>query len=330
MREPPELLIRRPGLLTTVQDLGRYGYQRYGVSVSGAMDRAALRIGNRLVGNPDGAAGLEVTLLGPEMELRASTTIAITGADLSASVNDQPAAMWTALQAHAGDILRFGRRRTGARAYVCFRGGIDVPVVFASRSTDVGSGIGGFEGRRLAAGDCLRLGRMRSVSLGLSRGSLPSDARPPDPAPLVLRVMLGPQASAFSSHAIETLLARHYVVSPASDRMGYRLKGAPVPATSPAALLSDATTMGTIQVPPDQQPILLMADCQPTGGYPKIASIISVDLPRAGQLAPGDPLGFTLTTAEEARELYRKERASLDRVLPPFAFRGMRSKSARP
>lgn len=317
MREHPELLIRRPGLLTTVQDLGRYGYQRYGVSVSGAMDRAALRIGNRLVGNPDGAAGLEVTLLGPEIELRAAATIAVTGADLSASLNDQPLKLWTAVPAEAGDILRFGRRRTGARAYVCFSGGIDVPMVFGSRSTDVGSGIGGFEGRRLAADDGLRLGQPKAVPSDSSRRSLPSAAQPSYDAPLVLRLLPGPQASERSSRAIETLLSQRYIVSPDSNRMGYRLKGTSVPATLPATLLSDATAMGTIQIPPDRQPILLMADCQPTGGYLKAASIISVDLPRAAQLAPGDHLEFTLTTMEEALALCREERASLDRVLPP-------------
>lgn len=330
MGEPPQLLIHRPGLLTTVQDLGRYGYQRYGVSVSGAMDRGALRIGNRLVGNPDDAAGLEITLLGPEVAFRAAAIIAVTGADLSAALNGRPLPMWTAVPVQGGDILRFGQRRSGTRAYVCLAGGIDVPLVFGSRATDLGSGLGGFEGRRLATGDVLRVRQIRRPPSKDILRPLPLESRPIYERHPVLRVLMSPQASEWSSRALETMLAQRYVVSPDSNRMGFRLAGRPLAHRMPAMLLSDATTMGTIQVPPDHQPILLMADCQPMGGYPQIASIISVDMPRAAQLAPGDEVRFTRTTTEEAQALCRAERASLDRWLPPVNFRGRRSKGAIP
>ena len=318
MRDRPGLFVHRSGLFTTIQDLGRYGHQRYGVSVSGAMDRTALRIGNRLVGNPDGAASLEVTLQGPELELTGNAIVAITGGDLSPTLNGHSIPMWSPVAAREGDLLRFGRRRRGCRSYVCVSGGIDVPAVFGSRSTDVRAGIGGLGGRRLVKGDYAFFGKVAGETPGSPSRQLPSSALPMYLAVPVLRVILGPQAERFSPIAMELFFNNPYLISADSDRMGFRLDGPPILHRRPGKLISDATAAGTIQVPSDQRPILLMADCQTTGGYPKIASVIAVDMAQAGQLAPGDRIRFNPIGAEEALLLCRTERAKLDRLLPPI------------
>lgn len=318
-RDRPGAFVRRPGLFTTVQDLGRSGYQRYGVSVSGAMDRTALRIGNRIVGNPDGEAGLEATLQGPELEFTGDVLMAVTGADLSPTLNGNSIPMWTAVRARPGDILRFALRRQGSRAYLCFRGGIDVPRVFGSRSTDVRAAIGGLDGRRLGKGDHVFLRIAAGESFRAGPRQLPISARPTYPASMALRVVLGPQAEWFLPKAREVLFTSLYAISTDSDRMGFRLNGPPIPHRRPAELISDATVAGTIQVPADRRPILLMADCQTTGGYPKIAAVITVDMAQAGQLAPGDRITFSPIAPDEAALLCRKERAKLDRLLPPIA-----------
>jgi antagonist of KipI len=319
MRDRSGLFVRRPGLFTTVQDLGRYGYQRYGVSVSGAMDRTAVRIGNRIVGNPDGEAGLEVTLQGPELEFTGDALMAVTGADLSPTLNGNPIPMWTAVKTRPGDILRFGLRRKGSRAYLCFKGGIDVPRVFGSRSTEVRAAIGGLDGRRLDKGDQLFFGIAAGESVRAGPRQLPISAQPTYPTAPALRVVPGPQAKQFLSKARDVLFTSLYAISTDSDRMGFRLNGAPIPHRRPAELISDATASGTIQVPADRHPILLMADCQTTGGYPKIAAVITVDMAQAGQLAPGDRITFIPIAPEEATLLCRTERAKLDRLLPPIA-----------
>jgi antagonist of KipI len=318
-RNRPGFLIHRSGLFTTIQDLGRYGYQRYGVSVSGAMDRTALRIGNRLAGNPDGAAGVEVTLHGFELELIGDAIIAITGADLSPTVNGGSVPMWTAVPVRRGDRLQFNSRRQGCRSYVCVSGGIDVPLAFGSRSTDIRAGIGGLDGRRLAKGDYLFFGNPACEATRLSDRPFPLHARPLYPAEPVLRVIPGPQADRFSTRAIERLFSSPYAISPDSDRMGFRLDGAPILPRRSGELISDATASGTIQVPADRRPILLMADCQTTGGYPKIASVMTADMAHAAQVAPGDRIRFGPTTVEEALLLCRQEREKLDRILPPIA-----------
>lgn len=318
MADRPGFLVHRPGLFTTIQDLGRYGYQRYGVSVSGAMDRIALTIGNRLVGNPDGTAGLEITLQGPELEFIGNAIIAVTGADLSPTLNGHAVSMWSTVAVRTGDRLQFGSRRQGSRSYLCVRGGLDVPSPFGSRSTDVRAGIGGFDGRRLCKSDHVYFGTPARESRKPFDRQLPLRARPTYAAEPILRMILGPQADRFSSHALEILFGNPYVVSPDSDRMGFRLDGAPIPHRDSMDWISDATAAGTVQVPADQRPILLMADCQTTGGYPKIASVITADLGQAGQLAPGQRIRFSPIGVEEALFLCRSERAKLDRILPPI------------
>jgi antagonist of KipI len=319
MSDRSGFFIHRSGLFTTIQDLGRYGHQRFGVSVSGAMDRNALRIGNRIVGNPDGAAALEITLQDPDVEFTGDALIAITGADLSPSLNGDSIPMWSAVLVRRGERVRFGPRRQGCRSYLCVSGGLDVPAVLGSRSTDVRAGIGGLGGRRLGKGDEIYFGTpVRETARPLG-WEFPVDARPEYSVAPVLRLIPGPQTECFSPDAMDTLFTNAYVVAPDSDRMGFRLDGAPVAHRGSMEWISDATAAGTIQVPADRRPILLMADCQTTGGYPKIASVISVDMGQAGQLAPGDRVRFAPTTAAEALILFRMERAKLDRILPPIA-----------
>ena len=306
------ITVLKPGLFTTIQDGGRWGYQDRGVPVSGPMDRQAHRLANALVGNPSGAATLEATLLGPELRFDQPTVMAVTGADLEAAIDDKPAAIDTPHRVKSGAILRFGARRSGTRAYIAIDGGIDVPVILGSRSTHVVSGLGGIDGRALRAGDHLALGSPNSrqgESNHLEREPLRF-------APWVtetrtirgarLRVMRGPQDDYFEESALDWLTRTRFTVSPQSDRMGYRL----VPGSSripmldsriPAgSMISDAAFTGGIQIPPSGDPILLMADRQTTGGYPQIATVITADLPLAGQLAPGDWIEFALCTRVEA------------------------------
>ncbi|WP_447975043.1 5-oxoprolinase subunit C family protein [Nitrospira sp. Kam-Ns4a] len=317
--EPGRARVRilKPGLFTTVQDLGRPGYQRFGMPIGGAMDPLALRLANRLVGNPDGAAALEITMSGPVLEFAAGAVFAVTGADLSPTLDGQPVPLWTAVAARAGSRLAFGARRAGARAYLGVAGGLDVPIVLGSRSTHPRSGTGGLAGRALRAGDDLRSGPPGADAARLAGRTVPPAVRPRYTAAPTLRVVLGPQADGFPPETIETLRGSRYVLSPQCDRMGYRLLGPALAHVGPAEIISEATPMGALQVPANGQPILLMADRQTTGGYPVIAVVISADLPLAAQLAPGDTVAFTAVSVPEAQTLLREQRARLDAAVPP-------------
>ena len=307
------LTVVRPGLFTTIQDGGRWGYQDSGVPVSGPMDRQAHRRANALVGNASDAATLEATLLGPELRFDQRVLIALTGADLEATIDDKPAAADIPHRVEGGGILRFGARRSGTRAYIAIDGGVDVPVTLGSRSTHVVSGLGGLNGRALRPGDRLALGSVNEAqgeSDHLRRGPFRSALRPAGnskaPGGARLRALRGPQDYYFEESAFDWLTRTRFTVSPQSDRMGYRLIGAsettrpPSSVTDHGSMISDAAFTGGIQIPPSGQPILLMADRQTTGGYPQIATVITADLPLAGQLAPGDWIEFALCTRPEA------------------------------
>jgi KipI family sensor histidine kinase inhibitor len=287
------ITVLQPGLLTTIQDEGRWGYQHLGVPVAGPMDRWAHRLANQVLGNPRDAATLEATLVGPELRFEDDAWTAIAGADLQPSLDGCDAPMGVPVKCPKGSVLRFGPRRSGARAYVAVEGGIATSAVLGSRATHVLSRLGGIEGRALRAADRLPIGRGEGT-----RGASP-------PSPLAsgggarLRVLPGPQIDHFDPGAFEGLQRGRYTVSPRSDRMGYRLDGAPIPAPS-GEMISNAAFLGGVQVPPSGEPILLMADRQTTGGYPQIAVVITADLPLAGQLAPGDWLEFRACSRAEA------------------------------
>ncbi len=308
----------RPGLLTTVQDLGRVGYQRFGLPLSGAMDRPALRLANRLVGNADQAAGLEITLSGPALLFEREAVIALTGADLSASLDGTPITLWEATRVAKGSTLTFGQRRAGARAYLAVAGGLNVPLVLGSRSTHLRSRTGGLMGRALVQGDVLRGGRPASKAFSVAGRSVPPEARPLYQREPMVRVIPGPQADFFLPEALEALTGGSYTVTPQSDRMGFRLQGPPLIHAGPAEIVSDATPFGAIQVPANRQPILLMADHQTTGGYPKVGVVISVDVPLAAQLIPGESLRFALVDVGEARAVWRAQEARFARLMPSW------------
>lgn len=300
-----------PGLLTLVQDLGRWGYARYGVPRSGAMDAFAARAGNLLVGNPPEAACLEITFAGPTLRFRCETTIAVTGADLRLEVDGREVPGWTAHVVPARGVLKFGRRRSGLRAYLAVAGGIDVPPVLGSRSTYLYGAFGGFDGRALRAGELLGMRPGAADARRLAGRCLPAERRldySPEPA---VRVVLGPHHDRFPPEAVEQLSSGTYAVAPSSDRMGYRLSGPRLARNEPADLVSGGMLLGGLQVPGDGQPIVLMADHQTTGGYPLIATVIHADLPLIAQRAPGQAVRFRVVSLDEARAAYLQMLASL-------------------
>jgi len=308
----------RPGLLTTIQDLGRWGHQDRGVPVAGPMDAVSHRLANALVGNDAGAAALEATLLGPELRIEHPTTVAITGADLAASVDGATLPLNAPYSCAAGSVIRFGARRTGTRAYVAFDGGIDVSPALGSRATHIAAGLGGMDGRALKAGDCFALRASqdgRGHSSRRTSWSTPSwlarHAQQPSGGAR-LRVMRGPQDDCIDAGTFDALLRTRFTISPQSDRMGYRLTAGSTRTRPPRGdMISDATFVGGIQVPPSGEPILLMADRQTTGGYPQIATVITADLPKAGQLAPGDWIEFAACTRAEAIVALREQDEAL-------------------
>jgi biotin-dependent carboxylase-like uncharacterized protein len=301
------------GMLTTVQDLGRYGCQRYGVPTSGALDLFSLRAANRLVGNPDTAAGLEVTLIGPRLKFLVPATVALTGADLGARLDGQPLPRWQSVLVEAGATLSFGEPRDGMRAYLAVAGGIDVPVVLGSRSTYTRSKLGGVEGRPIRAGDVLQVCGDRPVLLG---GALrmPEANRPAYGHSHVLRVVLGPQDDRFTTSGIDTFLSSTYTVAPQSDRMGYRLTGPAIEHLRGPDIVSDGTPFGAVQVAGDGVPIVLLADRGTAGGYTKIATAIGPDLPRLAQALPDDTVRFLRIDLDAAYEAVREQEWQLGSI----------------
>jgi antagonist of KipI len=300
-----------PGAFTTVQDLGRYGYQKYGVSICGAMDRFALRVGNLLVGNEEAEAAIEATVIGPKLKVLDRMRVAFTGADLSPEVEGKPAPLWHALDVGEGSVLSFGAARSGCRAYLAVSGGIDFPVVMGSRSVHTRSNLGG-SGRALAKGDVIPIketgirnqesgpGVRESGSRQLPEGFVPVYGRQWN-----VRVVLGPQDDYFTPKGVETFLDSEYRITPQADRMGYRLRGPKIEHKSGPDILTDATPPGSIQVPGDGMPIVLLADGQTSGGYSKIATVISVDLDLLAQARPGDRVRFQRVTLTEAHRLLK-------------------------
>jgi antagonist of KipI len=320
------IFVLKPGLLTTVQDLGRYGWQRHGVIVSGAMDPFALRLANLLVGNDEGEAALEMTWIGPELKFETDSLIAVTGGNLNPSVNGQPVPIWRPVLVKSGSVLRFTAAINGCRGYLAAAGGFRIASVLGSKSTYLRAGIGGFEGRALRETDRLPLGTpapavqsqirqlqtfpdnspFASVNWRVSEHSL-SFYREKK----TIRVMRGGEFLHFNEASRSRFFHEEFRVTPQSDRMGYRLSDVTLELQKPLEMISEAVTAGTIQVPPDGNPIVLTADRQTTGGYPKIAQIISADLPILAQIKPGEKLRFREVSLEEAQELYRSREQEL-------------------
>ena len=306
------------GLLTTVQDLGREGFGPMGVSPSGAADAIALRIGNRLVGNSEGAAGLEMTLLGGTFQFHAACSVALTGSDFGAKLDGAAILNWTSFEVNPGQTLRLGPTRSGARCYLCVRDGIEVKRFLGSASTHLLSGLGGNDGRGLRKGDVLKIGdasEARKKGTGKSARSTgnasgPNRARKVTPKALeqlaprkVLRVTRGPQSDWFSKAAHKVFYASGYRVTEEANRMGLRLEGPALPKGAHGEMISEGVSLGAIQIVAGGLPIILFVEQQTTGGYAKIANVISADLSSLGQLRPRDEIRFKLVSFEAARKL---------------------------
>lgn len=315
----PALEVIYPGALATVQDGGRPGAARYGVPRGGAMDRFALQAANRLLDNPPDAAAIEVTAGGAAFDVLCVTTLAITGADMGATLNGEPVAPWSAILVRPGDVLALPSRQGGwgARAYLATSGGIAVPQVLGSRSTLLAGGFGGAAGRALRTGDVLAAGSRGGDPLLVAGRRWPVHARPPYSAEPLLRVVPGPHDEHFQPGALAALAHTALRVSDSSNRMGYRLEGKLIAHREPASIASLGVIPGVIQVPPDGMPILLMADAQTTGGYPIIGAVLEADLPLAAQLLPGDRLRLAPVSREEGVAARRQLTAWLAIPLPP-------------
>jgi antagonist of KipI len=306
-----DLVVQDPGPLTTIQDLGRFGHLRVGIPTSGPMDREAFLLANRLVGNPDGAAGLECTLVGPRVEFADDRLVAVTGADMAPTLNGALVPVWETVPVKAGDVLRLGPARAGVRAYLAVAGGLETPLVLGSRSTYVRGRLGGVGGRALRRGDRLPLG---AAAPGRPRRIRPGHA-PVYGGEATVAVVLGPQDDRFTAAGIDAFLTGPYELLPQSDRMGARLRGPFIEHTHGHDIVSDGVPMGGIQVIGDGQPIVLLADRQSAGGYTKIATVCSFHLGRVAQLKPGGRLSFHRVTVAGAHAMLRDSRRALDAAI---------------
>ena len=298
--------IIKAGLLTTIQDMGRFGYQETGMSVSGVMDTRSASLANILVGNDENEGVLEVTMMGPTIEFTADNIIAVTGGDLSAALDGAPLTTYKAILVRAGQTLSFAAPKSGARAYVAFAGGLDVPVVMGSKSTNLKSKIGGFNGRKLEAGD--------EIPFAAPKTSLPNLIMRKLPVPDFsaksheIRVVLGPQDDCFPQSSIDTFFNNEYTISNEYDRMGCRMQGPVIKHKVGGDIITDGISFGAVQVPSHGNPIVMMADHQTTGGYTKIGNVISVDLPILAQCMPGHKIHFKWISIEAAQYWYCREK----------------------
>ncbi len=304
--------ILKAGMLTSVQDLGRSGYQSQGFSVAGAMDVRSFKIANLLLDNPENEAVLEFTLIGPTLQFTSETIIAITGGDFTPTINGEPVDSYTALYMNRGDILKFGSAKTGSRGYIAFSSYLDIPVVMGSRCTNLKSHIGGFKGRKLKDEDYIgfRIKR-RYLPFFLSRKLPPEDF---SAGTETLRVVLGPQEERFSKQGIETFLSQEYTVTSEFDRMGCRLEGPFIASSDTTDMISDGIAYGSVQVPSHGKPIVLLSDRQTTGGYPKIATVASVDIPRLVQRKTDHRIRFQAIPVEEAQRLYLAQEKEYEKM----------------
>ncbi len=290
----------KPGLFTTVQDLGRWGFQSSGVPVSGAMDPFSLRIGNALLGNAQGDAALEITVLGPEIVFGDERCVALTGADLGMKIDGIPAEPWRVYKISAGGRVSFdGVTGNGCRGCLCVSGGIGVAPVMGSRATHTRSKMGGFEGRALKAGDEVPCGENYPLWRLAEGFSCPADLRPARAPDEPILASDGPQVDAFNDEGLATFYGGTYTVSGEADRMGYRLEGPEVARSKPADILSDGICCGAVQVPGHGRPIVMMADRQTTGGYTKIAVVSLWSVAALAQRMPGESVRFQRATREE-------------------------------
>jgi biotin-dependent carboxylase-like uncharacterized protein len=329
------IVVVRPGMLASVQDLGRPGHRQRGICPGGALDTLALTLANRLVGNPDGAAGLELTMGGCELRFEADTRIALAGGDFGARLDGEPLRPLWSIAVAAGRTLVLGGAGpagggTALRSWLAVAGGIDVPQVLGSRSTDLKAGFGGHQGRALKKGDRLALGassldaaQMRRRAFGLRGPEAAIEGRGGDFGDAIaLRVMPGPESEQFTAAALAALWREPWRITPQSNRMGSRLEGPALQRRRAADMLSSGVIPGTIQVPPSGQPIILMGDAQTTGGYPRVGVVIRADLWKLAQAPLGARLRLVETDASEALEAWNAQQRYLAQVTQGLAASG--------
>jgi antagonist of KipI len=312
-----EMLVVRAGFLTSVQDLGRTGYRQFGVSLGGALDAFALRVANLLVGNEESVAGLEITLGGLQLRFADQRIVAWCGGEFDVRVGSTSVPAGHAALINAGEELKFNHPKTGCRCWLAISGGIDAPTVLGSRSTDLRASFGGFEGRAVRDGDELPLGNFRrsqTAAAGrISSWSAPEPWSQTASANPILQVVRGPDWDRFGASTLQRFTSESFAVSPDSDRMGVRFDGPELQRSDDVDLISEAASPGTIQVPPSGRPILLLGDCQTIGGYPKIAHVITFDLPVAAQLRAGDHVRFSEVSLTDAHRLLLQREREFER-----------------
>ena len=309
-----ELKVRRAGMLTSVQDLGRWGFQSSGVPVAGAMDLPALRIGNAMLGNPEGAAALEVTLLGPELEVCGGGAAVFAGADLGFSVNGRAVGSWRVVELKSGDVISFTGPKNGCRGNLCFAGGVGVPLVMNSRSTYMRAKIGGFEGRALKNGDVITTGEPSPLWKRLDGFTLPPELNPALPADAPLSLMTGLQEDLFTEEGRATLFSSEYTITSESDRMGCRLDGAKIEHVKGGDIVSDGVPLGAVQIPSHGMPIVMLADRQTTGGYTKIGVLTPLSIEALVQKMPGSAVRFRKASIDDGTAEQMKIAEAVRRV----------------
>ena len=291
------LIVLKPGLQSTIQDLGRYNYSHFGISASGAADPLSLKIGNLIVGNKESASAIEMTIIGGEFQFDSECYIAISGCEFEASLDNNYITNQKAIDVKKGQILSFGQAKTGARAYLCIQGGIDVDNYLSSKSTHILSGIGGYLGQPISKGDVLSFGiNKNSIKPIIFRQLLDMNTSK-------IRVISGLQNNFFDDKAWSSFISNPFTVSNSSNRMGIRLDGNKILSNIESEIITEGVPLGAIQVPGSGDPIISFVEHQTTGGYPKIANVIIADIHKVGQLKPGDKFQFNLVSKEEAEEL---------------------------
>lgn len=306
------------GLNTTVQDLGRNGHQKSGFHVCGAMDQRAMKLANILIDNDENDAVLEFILMGPKLQFTSDTFVAITGGNFTPTLNNQPVPMYQAVPVKKDDILEFKFGQSGNWGYIAFAGGLDVPVEMGSRSTDIKCALGGYKGRKLAVNDQIEFCTSRTRLDKLEERKLEIPDYSADTTEI--RVVLGPQEDYFTEAGIKTFLSSEYLLTSQSDRMGYRLEGDYIEHNDKGSdIISDGIALGSIQVPAHGKPIIMLADRQTTGGYTKIATVISADIPKLVQCKFNKKVKFTAIDIEGAQKIYLEELEEFDRIKKLFA-----------
>lgn len=305
--------VLKPGFLTTIQDAGRSGVGHMGIARGGAGDAIAMRLGNLLVGNDESAAAIEMTLVGGTFESEEDAVIAITGGDFELALDGTPIPLWTSLRISAGQTLTVGPARSGVRCYLCVRGGVDAPLVLGSASTHLSGRFGGLGGRALVRGQAVPLRHVQNAPTGFTAQRVRLDLLSRLRLEAPFRVTEGAQEGGFEPEAFATLTSSVYEVLADSNRVGLRLQGPPLRAMTRADMLTEGAPLGAVQVPPDGQPIILFVDQPTTGGYPKIANVISADIHRLGQLKPRDVVHFERVSFDRALELLGELEALIGR-----------------